>query len=207
MFKSLQRWHNRKNLKSEKYAFLFDEAPLNELICFDCETTNLNPKKAEILSIGAVKIKKNLILTSQKLELLIKPHTNINETSIKIHHLRHCDLENGLQVEDAILRFLNFIGSRPLVGYYLEFDVAMINKYLKPLLGIKLPNQQIEVSGLYYDYKQNIFNPIHVDLRFDAILKDLDLPRFGQHDAFNDALMTAMMYVKLQNRQSIHSLI
>jgi DNA polymerase-3 subunit epsilon len=199
MFKTLQRWRNRRKLKFEKYAFLFAEPPNNELICFDCETTSLNPKKADILSIGAVKIKGNIIETSQKLELFIKPSTEINEASIKIHHLRHCDLENGLQPEQAIRRFLNFIGSRPLIGYYLEFDVAMINKYLKPFLGITLPNKQIEVSGIYYDYKQNVFNPIHVDLRFDAILTDLNLPALGKHDAFNDALMTAMMYVKLQH--------
>ena len=199
MFKTLRHWHNRRNLKREEYAFLFAEPPDNEVICFDCETTSLNTKKAELLSIGAVKIKDNLIETSQKLELFIKPSSRIEEDSIKIHHLRHCDLENGLAPETAIRRFLNFIGSRPLIGYYLEFDVAMINKYIKPLLGIILPNKQIEVSGIYYDYKQNIFNPSHVDLRFDAILADLDLPVLGKHDAFNDALMTAMMYVKLNS--------
>jgi len=199
MFRKWQKWHNRKKLKLEKYAFLFAEAPDDEPICFDCETTNINPKKAELLSIGAIKIQKHKILTSQKLELFIKPRTEIDEASIKIHHLRHCDLENGLQAEEAILRFLDFIGSRPLVGYYLEFDVAMINKYLKPLLGITLPNQQIEISGIYYDYKQNIFNPTPIDLRFDAILKNLDLPTLGKHDAFNDALMTAMIYVKLKS--------
>ncbi len=199
MFRKWQKSRNRKKLKLENYAFLFGESAKNEQICFDCETTSLNTKKADILSIGALKIQKHKILTSQKLELFIKPRTEIDEASIKIHHLRHCDLENGLQAEEAILRFLDFIGSRPLVGYYLEFDIAMINKYLKPLLGITLPNQQIEVSGMYYDYKQNIFNPIPIDLRFDAILKDLDLPTLGKHDAFNDALMTAMMYVKLQS--------
>jgi DNA polymerase-3 subunit epsilon len=199
MLKTLQKKHNRKNLKFEEFAFLFDNPPDNELICFDCETTSLNPKKAEILSIGAVKIRNNNILTSQKLELFIKPSTEIDEVSIKIHRLRHCDLENGSEPGEAIIRFLDFIGSRPLVGYYLEFDVAMINKYLKPLLGITLPNEQIEVSGMYYDCKQNILNPIHVDLRFDVILADLNLPVLGKHDAFNDALMTAMMYIKLQH--------
>lgn len=203
MLKKWQRWRNRKKLKLENYAFLFEEPPENEQVCFDCETTSLNTKKADILSIGALKIQKHKILTSQKLELFIKPRREIEEASIKIHHLRHCDLENGLQAEEAIFKFLNFIGSRPLVGYYLEFDVAMINKYLKPLLGISLPNQQIEVSGMYYDYKQNIFNPTPIDLRFDAILKDLDLPTLGKHDAFNDALMTAMMYVKLRSLRSL----
>jgi len=37
-----------------------------------------------------------------------------------------------------------------------------------------------------------------IDLRFDSIMKDLGLPIFGKHDAINDAIMTAMMYVKLK---------
>ncbi len=78
---------------------------------------------------------------------------------------------------------MHFIGNRPLVGYYLEFDVAMINKYLKPHLGIKLPNKQIEVSKIYYDKKYRINPQSHIDLRFDSIMKDLDLPIFGKHDA------------------------
>jgi DNA polymerase III subunit epsilon len=200
MFNVLHQWLNRRRLKYEHYAFLFEAPPDDEWVCFDCETTGLNPKKAELLSIGAVKIKGTTILTSQKLELFIKPRSEINETSIKIHHLRHCDLEHGLPPQEAILRFLHFIGSRPLVGYYLEFDVAMINKYLKPLLGITLPNPQIEISGLYYDLKQNVLHPVHVDLRFDAILADLNIPVLGKHDAFNDALMTAMIYVKMKNK-------
>ncbi len=200
MLKNWLKWYAQHQLRDPNYNFLFHLPNPHEYICFDCETTHLNPKKAEILSIGAVKIRGNTILTSEKLELFIKPKESISEVSIKIHQLRHCDLEHGLLPNEAIFRFLHFIGSRPLVGYYLEFDVAMINKYLKPLLGIKLPNPQIEVSGLYYDLKQNVLNPVHVDLRFDAILADLELPVLGKHDAFNDALMTAMMFVKLQGQ-------
>jgi len=199
MLQMVQNWLNRKGLKDSEYKFLFEENVLeDELVCFDCETSSLNTKKAELLSIGAVKIKNNQILTSQKLELYLKPSEKIDEESIKVHHLRHCDVEHALAPQAALEMFVNFIGTRPLVGYYLEFDVKMINKYLKPWLGIRLPNSQIEVSGLYYDKKQSLSHPVHVDLRFDSMMQDLDLPTLGKHDAFNDALMTAMMYVKLQ---------
>jgi DNA polymerase-3 subunit epsilon len=203
MFSRFKYQMNRKRLRDERYSFLFDEPPADEYVCFDCETTGINPRKAEILSIGAVIIKNNRILTSQKLELFVKPSKDINEASIKVHHLRHCDLQHGLHPSLAVLKFLRFIGSRPLVGYYLEFDVAMINKYLRPLLGIVLPNAQTDVSGIYYDKKLHAIPQGHIDLRFDVIMADLNLPSLGQHDAFNDALMTAMMYVKLQNIKHI----
>jgi len=194
---------NRKKLKNEQYAFLFDPPPLNEVVVFDTETTGLNPKKDEILSIGAVIVKDNKILTSQKFELFVKPTKDINEESIKIHQIRNIDLRNGCDAKDAIEQFLHFIGSRPLVGYYIEFDTKMINKYVKPFLGITLPNRAIEVSGIYHDKKIKFIPDGTIDLRFDVIMKDLGLPIFGKHDALNDAVMTAMIYLKLQNISKI----
>jgi DNA polymerase-3 subunit epsilon len=203
MFKGIVTHFNRKNLKDENYSFLFDKPPLDEVIVYDTETTGLNPKKDEILSIGAVKIKGNKILTSEKFELFVKPTKEISEESIKIHQIRNIDLQNGSEPNEALEKFLHFIGSRPLVGYYLEFDINMINKYLKPYLGIKLPNKQIEVSGVYHDKKIKFIPEGNIDLRFDVIMQDLGLPIFGKHDAINDAIMTAMMYVKLKNISKI----
>ena len=199
MFEKLFKKFKLKKLKDEKYSFLFDEPPLDEVVVYDTETTGLNPKKDEILSIGAVKIKGNKILTSQKFEIFVKPSKEISEESIKIHQIRNIDLQNGFLPNEAIDKFLHFIGSRPLIGYYLEFDVKMINKYLKPYLGITLPNEQIEVSGIYHDKKIKLIPDGIIDLRFDSIMNDLGLPIFGKHDAINDAIMTAMIYVKLKN--------
>jgi DNA polymerase-3 subunit epsilon len=199
MFNSLTQWYYRKQLKEARYSFLFEPPTDDKVVCFDCETTGLNPKTAELVSIGAVKIANNVVLTSERLELFIEQNQSINEDSIKIHQLRQCDLIGELNANQAIENFLHFLGSRPIVGYFLEFDVAMINKYLKPLLGIKLPNQQIEVSQLYYKKKYHPFRQHQpIDLSFEAILNDLDIPKLGKHDAFNDALMTAMMYLKLR---------
>lgn len=203
MFKRFLKQLNRKKLKDEQYAFLFDSPPSDEVVVFDTETTGLNPKKDEILSIGAVIVKENKILTSQKFELFVKPTRDINEESIKIHQIRNIDLQNGLESHDAIMQFLHFIGSRPLVGYYIEFDAKMVNKYVKTLLGISLPNEQIEVSGIYHDKKMKLIPDGTIDLRFDVMMKDLGLPIFGKHDALNDAVMTAMMYLKLQNISKI----
>ena len=199
MFASFLAKRNANKLKDEQYRFLFEQAPDDEVVVFDTETTGLSPKKDEILSIGAVKIKGNKILMSEKFELFIKPSREINEKSIKIHQIRNVDLENGIDPHKAIVQFLHFIGSRPLVGYYLEFDIKMMNTYVKPWLGINLPNSQIEVSGLYHDKKIKFIPDGVIDLRFDVMMNDLGLPIFGKHDALNDAVMTAMMYIKLQN--------
>jgi len=194
-FKNLEK----KRLKDKKFLYLFDEPVKNEYICLDCETSGLNPKKDEILSIGAVRIKDNKILMKETFNIFVKPSKNIDAESIKIHRIRPIDLANALEPQKAIYDLLEFIGPRPIVGYYIKFDVAMISKYTKKFLGIKLPNETIEVSSMYYKTRKKSSDYEFIDLKFDTILKNLDIPALGKHDAFNDAIMTSMMFLKLRN--------
>ena len=197
MFETLKQKWNRKNLSDERFAFLFEDTHEDEVVVFDCETTGLNPKEDEIISIGAVKVKGNKILTNEAIHIFVKQSKQISHESITIHQIRHCDLIEAISIEEAIEKFLYFIGSRKLVGYYLEFDIEMINKYTKPMFGVTLPNKKEEVSAIYYDKKITAIPQGNVDLRFDTILKDLALPKLQVHDALEDAVMTAMMYLKL----------
>lgn len=197
MLDKIKRHFNEKRLKDKNYAYLFEEYEGDELVCYDCETTGLNPKVDDIVTIAAVKIKNNKILTSESFERMVRPKKKLSGDSIKIHRIRECDLAETKDIDEVVMEFLDFVGNRPLVGYYLEFDVAMVNKYLKPKLGITLPHKQNEVSAIYYDKKLPAIPQGNIDLRFDTILKDLKLPSLSAHNALNDAIMTAMMYIKL----------
>jgi DNA polymerase-3 subunit epsilon len=79
----------------------------------------------------------------------------------------------------------------------------MINKYIKPKLGITLPNKAYEVSAIYHDYKMEMIPQSNIDLRFDTIINDLKIPIMGKHDAYNDATMTALMFLKLKNQPKV----
>lgn len=198
MFANFIKNWNKKRLSDKRFDFLFDEPSTNEYVCLDCETSGLNPKKDEILSIGAVHIKENKILMRKTFNIFLKPSKNINPESIKIHHIRPIDLENGIIPQDGIYQLLEFIGSRPIVGYYIKFDVAIISKYTKEFIGINLPNKTIEVSSMYYKIRKKTTHYEFIDLRFDTILKNLNIPALGKHDALNDAIMTSMMFLKLK---------
>lgn len=196
----------KRQLKDPYYQYLFDIEP-GVFVCFDCETTGLNRKKDRIITLSAIKIINNEVQTSQSLNLVIKQQEDISAESIAIHQIRNLDVENSESLYtdefEAIKVFLEFIRGATLVGYYLEFDVAMVNRVIKPHLGIGLPNPQIEVSGMYHEhamqkYKRSCIEP-NIDLSFDNILQKLEIPNLGQHDAFSDALMTSLIFLKLQN--------
>ena len=197
MFEIFFKNWNRKRLSDKRFDFLFEDPKPGEYVSLDCETTGLNPKKDEILSIGAVIIKDNKILMRNTFNIFLKPSKSINAESIKIHHIRPIDLENGIEPQKAIFQLLEFIGSKTIVGYYIEFDIAIISKYTQEFIGIKLPNKTIEVSSMYYKTRRKSSYYGLVDLKFDTILKNLNIPNFGKHDALNDAIMTSMIFLKL----------
>jgi DNA polymerase-3 subunit epsilon len=199
-----RNWQQRQ-LRDAQWRFLFDPAPTGEWVALDCETTGLNTRADEIISIGAVRIQGQRLLTSQRLELLIRPEKEVSAESIRVHRLRQQDVASGLPAPEAMRQLLHFIGARPLVGYYLEFDVAMLNRAIKPLIGIGLPQPKIEVSQLYYDYKFRQLPPYKqhdqadIDLRFATIMAELGLPTRDAHDALNDAVMAALAFVRLRD--------
>ena len=198
-----QRWHQRA-LQGSQWQQLLAPPPPGEWVALDCETTGLNPRSDDIIAIGAVRIVGNRILTSQRLELLVRPGRALPPESIRVHRLRQQDVAHGLEPVDAMHQLLHFIGPRPLVGYYLAFDVAMINRCLKATLGIALPQEKIEISALYYDWRFRQLPPYQqhdqadIDLRFATIMKELNLPTREAHNALNDAVMAALAFIKLR---------
>ena len=128
------------HLGDERFRFMWDPPPPGEWVALDCETTGLNVHRDEIVSIGAVRIVGDRILTSERLELLVRPSKRrISADSVRVHGLRERDVVEGMDPDEALMQVMRFIGSRPLVGYYLEFDVAMINRAIFPRLGMGLP--------------------------------------------------------------------
>ena len=198
----LQRAWYRHRLTTPQYAGLFDPPPPGEWVSIDCETTGLDRERDHIISVGAVRISGQRVLTSQRLELLVRPDADrspMGAESVRIHQVRESDLaDHGLPPLEVAQRVLDFIGSRPLVGYHLEFDVALLNRLVQPVIGIPLPNEQIEVSGLYYDHKYKQNPNAHIDLRLATLMADLGLPERKAHNPVNDATMAALAFIKLR---------
>jgi DNA polymerase III subunit epsilon len=201
-YEKLRRGWLLYHLAEPDFAFMFDPEPRDEWVAIDCETTGLDVSRDQVVAIGAVRIAGNRVLTSERLELLVRPERKVSRESVRVHMLRERDVAQGIDQVQAMRRLLQFIGSRPLVGYYLEFDVAMLNREIWPLLGVRLPQRKIEVSALYYDYK-NRHLPLHerdrmIDLRFATMMSELGLPLREAHDALNDAVMAALAFIKLR---------
>ncbi|WP_422845343.1 3'-5' exonuclease [Acidovorax sp. M2(2025)] len=198
-----RRWLQHR-LRRPEYAFVLEPGPPGEWVAIDCETTGLDVRTDEVVSIGAVRVCGQRIVASERLELLVRPAGPVSAESVRIHRLRAQDVAQARPLPELLPQLLHFIDGRPLVGYYLEFDVAMLNRAVRPWLGIGLPQPCIEVSALYYDYRFRQLPPYQqhanadIDLRLATLVRELDLPAREAHDAVNDAVTAALAFIKLR---------
>ncbi len=193
----LQRryWHYK--LKGSPYQSLFCAPHKTEFVSLDCETTSLDPNRAELVTIAATKIIDNRILTSQPFEVRLRAPQSLDSGSVKIHKIRHQDLADGISEKEALLKLLTFIGNRPLVGYHIRYDKKILDLASQRQLGFPLPNPLIEVSQIYHDKLERHLPNAYFDLSLDAICKHLELPIQDKHDALQDAISAALVFVRL----------
>lgn len=199
---ALGRVWARLRLRDPRYAALFDADPSGEVVSVDCETTGLDPRRDEVLTIAAIRISGRRIRCADRLTLTVRPERAPTKETVRVHWLRPVDVGAGMPMAEALPKLLDFVGGRPIVGYFVNFDVDILGRYARSLIGCGLPNQTIEVSRLYYRwrYAESHWIGRECDLKFDTIRADLGLPILAQHDAYNDALSAAMMYVALIDR-------
>lgn len=203
MFGTLRRSIDRLMLNDRSYDFLFDRPDMDEVVSLDCETTGFDPQVDDVISIAAVPISGRRIRTSDAFRAIVRPRAAMHASSIKVHQLMKKDVAGGRGIYDVLPELLRFIRNRPLIGYWIAFDVTMLNRYVQPMLDVRLPNLQIDVCDLYYDRKYGKAPPgTTLDLRFAAIANDLKLPPLQAHDAFNDAVLAAEAFVMLKDMQS-----
>jgi len=171
-------------------------------VVFDLETTSLNPKTGEIISIGAVKIEDGEIKSD--FQRMIKIKGNLDAKTTKLTGITESMLKNGVPIKEALTDFLNFAGNDILVGHNVKFDYRFLSHSVKSNLGIKLKRPQIDTLGISRFLLKLKSNTL------DSVAKRLGFGDFKHHRALEDAKMTAKIFLKflsmLKEQHKVHKL-
>ena len=204
---AIRREWRLRQLTDPTYAFLFAPAPPDEWVSLACATSGHSLAHDQVLSVCAVRVSDQRVLSSERLELLLKPSRLVPPEALRLHRLREQDLAQGLAPAEAMEALLRFIGSRPLLGYYLEFDLALLEQLIRPLIGVGLPQPALEVSALYHEWQFRQLPPYQqqgdaaIDLRYASMLEQLGLPVREAPDPLDRAVLTALAFIKLRQLQ------
>lgn len=194
LHRRLLRWRHRHNA----WADLLAPYHGNELVSLDLETTGLDPRQDELLSIAAVPIRAGVVYVSERFTCLVEPGRPFDIESIRHHHLRPTDVADGLAPAEAVAALLRWLGNRPLLGYHIGFDCAMLNRHTIGITGFPLPNTRHDLLRAYAMQLRRSRPTGDLDLRFATVLSDLGIPELGRHTALGDATSTALAWLALQ---------
>ena len=97
-----------------------------EFVVVDVETTGRDPKMADLLEIGAVKVKGGKI--TDRWSTLVNPGRPI--VGHQMHGITDKDVKGAPSPAEAARKVLDFVGEAPLVGHNVGFDIAFLEEAL-----------------------------------------------------------------------------
>lgn len=195
--------------ENEKHFSSFDQNRYiqdYEFVCFDTELTGLNPRHDEIVSIGAVRIRGLQIAAGETFFTYARPKKTLPKGSTLIHRITPEQLKNAPDLEEVLPEFVKYIGSALLLGHYVQLDVNFLNRALKKHMGGIVRNpcvDSMKLARAHHEYRRRSergYVSPYMSYNLGLLAKAFDLPMFEQHDALEDALQTAYLFLFLVSK-------
>ena len=173
-----------------------------EFVAFDLETTGLSSKTDRIIEIGAVVLKNGQEI--DRFQTFVDPERTLDRKIVDLTGITDEMLAGAPKIEEALPKFLEFIGDRVLVAHNSDFDTGFIRA-------------ECERLGYTYDYtaadtlilSQNLMPQLN-KFKLNIVSNALSLPDFTHHRAGDDALtcglIMAKLLEKLEEEHDIHTL-
>ncbi len=196
----LRRWNRRRKGHLDDALLSFWEPPLPDcdqdwrkqdyLVC-DAEMSGLDPREAELLSLGWVAIHRGEIDLASADHRLIRNQSSVGQ-SAAIHQLRDCELQEGESLREVILTLLAAARGRTLVFHHAPIDLAFLNRACREVLGAPMlapVADTLAIERLRMSRANHI--PGKGELRLQACRERYGLPPHKAHNALSDAMATA----------------
>jgi DNA polymerase-3 subunit epsilon len=192
--------------QNEGFFKRFDQSlPIEryEFVCFDTELTGLSPRRDTIVSIGAVRIKNLRIMVGDNFFTYVHPERDLPKDSTLIHQITPEQIVNAPKLSRVLPAFVEFCGGALLVGHYVNLDMDFLNRAMRKVMGGTLHNPCVDSMRLaqaFHEHRGRTYSgrPIATaSYNLTNLAEEFDLPRFGKHDALEDALQTAYLFLFL----------
>lgn len=159
---------------------------------FDTETTGLEPSSGdEIIQIGAARIVNNRLLRQEVFNQIVDPERPLRPEGIPIHGITE-DMVRGQPNIDIVLpAFHEFCEDTVLIAHNAAFDMRFL-QLKEERTGIRFTQPVLDTLLL-----SAVVHPNQESHKLDVILERLGIQIDKRHNALEDALATAAVFLKL----------
>ncbi len=193
--------NNKQQLILENYQKIIrpDKNQLvdqTKLVAVDFETTGLNAAEDEIISMGFCPIVDNSIRLADCVHVVVKTKQQLTSENVVIHGLTDDILRQGMTQKKAFLKFLELTKDHVIVAHYHQIEKIFSQKLALSVIGKPIKLSFIDTYLFAQKRMQRRQQVItQKSLRLFNLRKHLGLPHYKAHNALEDAISTAELYL------------
>jgi DNA polymerase III subunit epsilon len=174
------------------------EAPF---VSLDFETTGLDLRRDAIVSFGAVPVRGGQLILADAVYGEVAPAAPLSAESIRVHHLRPADLRDAPEPRSARSTLAVALDRRYLLAWVAEIEIGFLGRMFH-MPRFRLRQRTVDVARLLiaFDRAQGRTPSRRVSLV--AACERFGVPLESAHEALDDAVMTAELFLVLATKLS-----
>jgi DNA polymerase III subunit epsilon len=168
-----------------------------EFLVLDFETTGLNSRKDKVVSMGYALVKDMHLIPSFSQHFLINPNRPLSESNVSIHQITDDEIDQGMAISKALDILLTEMNNRALVVHFDSVEKSFINSICERLYQIN-PLPMLMIDTLKIESRKMIHTQGFIQsnsLRLFNLRSKYNLPRYKAHNAMQDAIGTAELFL------------
>ena len=174
-----------------------------DIVALDLETTGLDPRKDNILSIGLVNIQGMAIRLGTSWHQVVKIQHPLTEESVIIHEITDDLAATGLPLEEVLPKLLRRLAGRVMLVHYRNIEQKFLDAACRELYGAPFVVPTIDTLVLAARVFERRNHTVQTgDLRLFNLRPRYNLPRYKAHNALSDALATAELFLAMASVMS-----
>lgn len=174
------------------------------IVSVDLETTGLDPARDDILSVGLVEIRGMSIMLDTAWHEIVSIERDIPEDSAVIHQITDDHAaEAGRPLEQVLPELLRRLAGKVMLVHFSRIEQYFIDAACRRLYGAPFVIPIIDTLKLgqrVFERRNHTIQP--GDLRLFNLRPRYNLPHYKAHNALNDALSTAELFLAMAAEMS-----
>jgi len=167
-----------------------------EILAVDFETTGLDAKQDKLLSVGFITLRKQQISLKTSYHQIIKTQAQLEESNVIIHHITDGQKEQGQALATVVETLLQALAGKVMLVHFARIEKQFLTEACLELYGIAPTFPMIDTLALakrHLDKRDVAYDPS--ELRLTNLRHKFKLPEHHAHNALNDAIATAELFM------------
>jgi CBS domain-containing protein len=163
-----------------------------DAVAIDTETTGLDPRRAWVVEIGAVRIAAGVVEAAASIQRRVRPPVAIPAAATKVHGIDDAAVAGAPTFAEVWPQFSAFIGGSVLIGHAVGFDLAVLERE-----GTRANMSWVRPRTLDTRLLAQLAEPNLADYSLETTAAWLAVEPGDRHSALGDAVTAARIFLAL----------